>query len=97
MIELLRFSEISLLDLPASFICSLRSFNFLSSSDSLGFDSSFSRGIDFTPGSRGMDLTSDSRGMDLGWNLSTLSCERGVSIASGDRGVSMLGEEGESS
>ena len=77
-----------MLDFPASFICSLSSFNFLSSSDSLGLDSSFSRGMDLTPGSRGMDL---------GWNLSTLSGERGVSATSGERGVSMMGEEGDSS
>ena len=77
-----------MLDFPASFICSLRSFNFLSSSESLGLDSSFSKGMDLTPGSRGMDL---------GWNLSPLSGERGVSGTSGERGVSMTGEEGDSS
>lgn len=53
---LLKFSEISLLDFPAIFICNFRSFIFFSSSDSFGLSLSRSRGMAFTSASRGIDF-----------------------------------------
>ena len=86
-----KFSEISLLDLPAIFICNFNNFLFLSSSDSLGLSEGLENDNLSSSLSRGIALTSDIRGIDFGFDISDLS---GVYV--GDLGVSCInGDEGD--
>ena len=86
-----KFCEISLLDLPAIFICNFKSFLFLSSSESLGLSGGLENENLSSSLSRGIDFTSDTRGIDLvGFDISDLSGEYvgdlGVSSITGDDG-----------